>query len=562
MPLGAIGRRYRGLQRLRRVIQILVKHGLGHVVERLDLRQHLPLPAKWKGAPAPREPIASSRALAQRATSAMQELGPTFVKLGQFLSTRPDILPPVYIEEFSKLQDSVQPFAPSTARAIIEQQLGGKVEQFFKTFQDQPIASGSMAQVHLAETADGRAVVVKVQRPGISKVIQADLELLEDLATRVQEYIPESRVMRPRMIVEELGRHLRRELDFLHEASATQRFHKAFEESEDYHSPEVLWELTTASVLTLERLSGKRISEFLNDSDRAVKKQLAARLFDLYMKQFFEMGFFHADPHPGNILVDEKLRINIIDFGLTGYISDELQGHLGTAILAVNGRDVDLLIAVLEHLGVMTDDTDVSELRGDIMSLLDTYMGMPLGRMDVQQTFAQITSAAQRNALFLPREFVLMGKALVTVGGLAKALDPEFEAAGALGPYMKLVVRRKFSTQALTRSASWLAFHGLHLLKEAPADLRRIIRKIVTGGLSVNFQHKGLEKLIFDLDRASNRLAFSIIVAALVIASSMILNAGKGPLVIGMPVLGIVGYLLAALLGLWLIVAILRSGRL
>jgi ubiquinone biosynthesis protein len=315
-------------------------------------------------------------------------------------------------------------------------------------------------------------------------------------------------------------------------------------------------------VLTLERLAGRRISEFITDGDTATRKRLACSLFDLYMKQFFEIGHFHADPHPGNILVDEALRINIIDFGLTGRLSDDLQGHLGTAILALRGNDIDLLTAVLEHLGIITEQTDLVDVRSDIANIIDTYMGMPIGRIDVAQTFSQMTAIAQRNALLLPRDFVLMGKAFVTVGGLARALDPEFNAAAALGPYMRLVAKKTFSPSSLGRSAALMAFHGAHFIKDAPSDLRRILNKALTGGLSLNFQHKGLERFINDLDRSSNRLAFSIIVASLIVASSMILNTGKGPLVYGMPVLGIVGYLLAALLGLWLIWAILRSGRL
>ncbi len=562
MALSNIGRRIRQFHRLRVVVQVLAKHGLGILVERLDLRQYLPLPSKWKPAPLPAEPVRSSRTLARRAATAMQELGPTFVKFGQFLSTRPDILPPVYIEEFSKLQDRVEPFDVATAREIIRGELGGPVDEFFTDFADEPLASGSMAQVHTAVTTSGRHVVVKVKRPDISRVVIADLELLEDLADRVEEYIPESRVMRPRMIVDELGRHLRRELDFIHEASATQRFSKAFADSEHYHCPEVFWDLTTGSVLTLERLSGKRISEFAGEADTSVRKTLAARLFDLYMKQFFEIGYFHADPHPGNILVDENLRINVIDFGLTGRVGDDLQGYLGTAILALRAKDMDLLTAVLEHLGVLTDESDIGEVRSDILNLVDTYMGMPLGHIDIQQTFREMTAIAQRNAMILPRDFVLMGKALVTVGGIARALDPEFDAAGSLGPYMKVVVRKKLSLHSIGRGAAGMAFHGLHFLKDAPADLRRIIRKVLSGGLSFNFQHRGLDKLIFDLDRASNRLAFSVIVASLIIASSLILNAGTGPRMYGMPVLGIVGYILAAFLGLWLIWAILRSGRL
>lgn len=545
-----------------RVLQVLVKYGLGHIVERLDLRQYLPLPAKWQQVAMPREPISSSKALALRAANAMQELGPTFVKLGQFLSTRPDIIPPVYIEEFSRLQDRVAPFPGETARRAIEQELGGDIAKFFSEFDAVPIASGSIAQVHLARTIDGREVVIKVKRPGIAKIISSDMELLETLAKRLEEYIPESKVFRPAMIVDELARHLRRELDFIHEASATQRFHEAFAESAICHGPEVLWPLTTASILTLERLSGKRISEVAAAATVEERKRLASGLFDIYMKQFFEMGFFHADPHPGNILIDETGMINIVDFGLTGHLTDDLTNDLATIIIALKQKDIDLLAAVLDHMEVTSDETDLSELKGDILSLVDTYFGIPIGRVNIGQLFGQMTSVAQRNALVLPRDFVLMGKALVIVSGLARTLDPEFDVASALGPYMRLVVRRRFSPKALTKSASWVAFHSAHLVKDIPADIRRIVKRVLGGGLTLNFQHKGLDKLIFDLDRSSNRLAFSIIVASLIVGSSLILAAGKGPMVFGMPALGIVGYLLAALLGLWLIWAILKSGRL
>jgi len=562
LSLFGLRKKYRGFQRLTHVLQVLVKYGLGHFVERLDLRHYLPMPAKWKGAPLPGESIRNSRALAKRASQAMQELGPTFVKLGQFLSTRPDILPPVYLDEFTKLQDEVEPFPAEKAREIVEEELGAPIRDLFAVFEDEPIASGSIAQVHKAATVAGEDVVVKVRRPGISRTISDDLGLLEMLAERLEEYIPETRVIRPRMIVEELGRHLRRELDFLQEASATEYFHATFADSEKYHGPKVFWNLTTASVLTMERLSGRRISQFVEHGAAEEKKHLAAVLFDLYMKQFFEMGYFHADPHPGNILIEDDLTINIIDFGLSGRLTDDLQGDLGTALLALKMKDVDLLAAVLEDLGVFTDQTDRSQVKTDILGLMDTYIGMPLGKIDIGDAFGKFTEISRRNALFLPRSFALMGKTLVTVAGLASALDPDFDAISALEPYVKMLIRRKFSYESLRKSALSMAFHGANLIRHAPADLRRLTRKVLTGGLSINFRHVGLEKLISDLDKSSNRLAFSIIVASLVIASSLILHAGLKPHVFGMPLLGVVGYILAAVLGLWLVWAILRSGRL
>lgn len=562
MSLFSLGKTYRGIRRLRRVIQVLFKHGFGHLVERLDLRRYLPLPSKWKPARPPAESIAGSQALAVSAAEALQELGPTFVKLGQFLSTRPDLLPPVYLLEFQKLQDSVEPFSSAEARATIERELGAPLEEFFRDFQGRPVASGSIGQVHFATTAEGEDVVIKVRRPGIAGVIAADLELLAVLAERMEEYIPEARVMQPVMLVDELGRHLRRELDFLHEASSTQKFHDAFQASERFRGPRVHWGLSTDSVLTLERLSGRRISDFTTDGSPDERKRLAEGLFDLYMTQFFKMGFFHADPHPGNLLVDESLCINVIDFGLTGNITDDLRSSLGTAVLALSMRDVDLLAAVMEDLGIFTDTTDFAQVKSDILTLMDTYIGMPLGRVDIPSVFENLTSVAQRNALFLPRDFVMMGKALVTVAGLARSLDADFDAVSALEPYMRTLIRGKVSFRSLKHSFVSMAFHATKLLRHGPADLRRMIRKALSGGLSIDVQHKGLEKLIFDLDRSSNRMAFSIIVASLVIGSSLILRADVGPRVLDMPVVGIGGFILAAVLGLWLVWAILRSGRL
>ncbi|MHC4713592.1 MAG: ABC1 kinase family protein [Planctomycetota bacterium] len=562
MSIFGIRRRYRELQRLTHVLQVLTKHGLGHFIERLDLRQYLPLPAKWKPTPLPAEPIAASHALAQRLVNAMQELGPTFVKLGQFLSTRPDILPPVYLEEFSRLQDDVAPFPAEDARRIVEDELAAPIGDLFAEFADEPVASGSIAQVHHATTADGEPVVVKIRRPGIERVISADLELLEVLAGRLEDHVPEVRVIRPKMIVDELGRHLRGELDFLQEAAATQHFHAAFAASERFRGPGVFWQLTTAAVLTMERLKGRRISHYVTEGSPEEKKHLAAALFDLYMKQFFQLGYFHADPHPGNLLVDESLCINVVDFGLSGHITEDLQGALGTAVLAIRMRDAELLSAILEDLGVYTEATDEAQVRADITNLMDTYIGMPLGRVDIGITFRKLVEIAQRNSLFLPRNFTLMGKALVTVAGLARSLDGEFDAMSALRPYVQMLLRKKFSYESLRKSAISMAFHTANLVRYAPADLRRVMRKILSGTLSMNFRHVGLDRLINDLDRSSNRLAFSIIVASLVIASSVILHAGTGPLLFGVPALGIVGYLLAAVLGLWLVWAILRSGRL
>jgi len=538
---------------------VLARHGFGHLVRKIGLQRLVPVRRRLAG---PARPVGSE--VARRAVAAFQELGPTFVKLGQMLATRPDLLSPPWIREFSALHDRVEPFDTDLALERIAEELGAPAEEVFAEFDRTPFAAGSMAQCYRAVSLDGQAVVVKVKRPDIERIMARDLDLLLSLARLVERHAPEYRIYRPVMIVEELARTTKRELDFIGEASNTERFRRDFEDIEEVGVPRVHWSTTTSDVLTLERLEGENLQTLLDrDETRLDRKVLAQRICNAYMRQFYITGFFHADPHPGNLLVVPPARLNIIDFGMTGHLTEEMKGLLATFVLAFVVRNLDVMVDVLREMGAVGPDTQTETLKSDMLGILDKYYALPAGRVDVVQVFGEFTEATRRNKVMLPRDFVMLGRAFVTVTALAMRLDPSLNLADVVKPYTKRLVLEKLNPRRLGQNLLVALWHLGGLLGRMPRDLRELARRAVSGDLQVTLQHRRLDALISEIDRASNRLAFAITIASIVIGSSMIIKMDVGPRVLGgLSVFGLAGFMIAGLMGLWLLVAILRSGRL
>lgn len=542
------------------ILQVLARHGFGHVVQWLNLQGYLPVFKRLREAPLQTTP-GEGDSLPARTRMVLQELGPTFVKLGQLLSTRPDILPETFVSEFRKLQDRVEPFPSDQAIARVEQELGADLGDLFTSFERAPRASGSIGQVHDAVLRDGRDVVVKVKRPGVESKIMSDLDLLSLLAQRA-EAVPDLRPFRPVMLVEEFGRAMQRELDYVGEASSTSRFRQSFEGRDGVRCPMVLWDYTTPNVLTLERLSGVKLDEPERLAELGIEpRALAQRLLDTFIYQYFESGLFHADPHPGNLMVGSDGVISIIDFGMVGHLDGELRNHLGTALLGIARKDTELIVDVFAELGMVTD-MGSSGMRSDILALLDKYYGIPLRHLDAGSVFRDVMQVARRQGILLPRDFVLLGKSLVTVMSIAKSLDPELNLRDTIAPYAKALMLEKVAPKRLAKLLGVNAWHVSNLLHQLPREARLLLRKALGGNLQIAFRHEGLEHFITELDRASNRLAFSVLVACLVIGSSLIMHAKVGGEIFGVSALALMGYLSAFVLGVWLLIAILRSGRL
>jgi ubiquinone biosynthesis protein len=561
MTLIPFGRQLKSLGRLRRVAGVLSRHGYGWLVINLHLDRFVPFRRRLLRRE-PSEAEAPGPTTAAQVAHILEELGPTYVKLGQVLGSRSDLLPPEFVEEFRKLQDRVSPFPTSEARAAIERELGGPVERFFDEFGPEPFAAGSIAQAYGARTKEGLRVVVKVRRPGIGEVLSADLDILHRLAELAEHYVPEYRLFRPVMLVEEFGQTVRREIDFIAEASNTQRFAETFADMGSIRVPKVLWNLTTAGVLTLERLEGLPIYD--KDALAAAGADRKRNLADCFMRQYFELGLFHADPHPGNLVVQAPAVVGILDFGQVGRMSDAMRTQLGTALIAALHRDFDIVVDILDDLGALPDDVDNERLKADLSALVDKYAGIPIKRVNLKSLFEEITAAARRHRAVLPRDFVLLGKSLVIMGGVALDLDPDLSMVEVVRPKVHALMAEKVSPRHVVHQAVSSAYHLVTLAEQGPRELRNLARKILRGRLQIVFRHENLDRFIHELDRSSNRIAFALVVAATIMGSSVLLQARTGPNVPGteVPLLGTLGFLVAGFLGVWLAVAILRSGRL
>lgn len=566
MSIVTLPKTVRTTRRLVAIAQVLSRHGFNHFVARLQLQRYLPSTAWLKRGPRPEEPETDPlEAVGERLVRVCEDLGPTFVKLAQMASTRPDILPTQILKSLGRLQDEVSPFPSEQARRIFRNDIEVSVDEAFKSFDDKPFASGSIAQVHRAETSDGEDVVVKIKRPGIEQTIQLDIYVLQWMAERAESLFPELRPFRPKMLVEEFAQTTRRELDFVNEASSTTRFHEAFDENAQVKTPRVRWDLTGPNVLTLEYMDGVRLREVLGEEAESCDRTAVARnLAECFISQFFELGFFHADPHPGNLFIRPPEGISLVDFGMVARMDEELMGRLVIAIVAAVNRETDIVIDVMVDLGAVGRQTDRRVLKRDLQELNEKYYGLPLRRFDIGTLFAELVETVRRNDVTLPRDFVLMLKSLSAVSGVVQQLDPEFNILELIQPKLRKLLAERASPRRLLRQAGMSSWHLLNIIRDAPRMVRDLMRGMGRGQFQINIRHENIDHLASELDRSSNRLAFSVLMAATIVASSMVLSLPGDFQILGVEIryLGFVGYALSFMMGVGLVIAIVRSGKL
>ncbi len=548
-------RNWRQIKRSKQIMRVLVKYGLDYFIYRsktgflLKIRKKSGICRKLTGP--------------ERLRSALEELGPTFIKFGQILSTRPDFLPPDFIKELEKLQDKVPPFSSFQAKKIIEKELNKPLEKLFKKFETKPIAAASLSQVHKAVLSNNEVVAVKVQRPSIKKIIELDLGILENLAGFLESRLQNGWVYQPKLIVAELKKAIKREIDFTNEAYNFERFKINFKDIEYIRVPKIYWEMSTSKVLTMEFMKGTKVDEITQEKYKNVfdAKKVAKRGVQAILKQILEDGFFHADPHPANILIQPPATIIMLDVGMVGYLDKETIFKIAKFVQAIINRNLEQIINCLENLGVVIKEVDESLFRQDLKELLDRYFGVPLKRLEIKKISEDMLKVMVEHHLALPSSFVLMLRALSMEESIGKKLDPDFDMISITKPFVKKILRRKFTPQELLKRSNILFQESVELIEELPRNLIDILNKFKEGKLRFNFEHRGLEKLIREIDRSSNRISFSLIIAALIIGSSLVLQQQVGPFIFGYPVLGIIGYLLASFLGLGLIISILKSGK-
>lgn len=547
------------LRRYRQIAEILTRHGMGHAVGVMGLDRFVPIHKSLQSG----NRLAKSTIGPTHLRMALEELGATFIKLGQILSTRSDLLPPEYQTELARLQDAASPVAPDVVRQVVTAELGRPLDAAFASFDLTPLASASIGQAHAAILQDGTEVIVKVRRPGVVEQVEEDLEILQNLAEMASRRWELANQYDLPGLADDYAQTLRDELDYLREGRNAERFAANFARDRDIHIPRVFWELTTSRVLTLERVRGIKINDLAAlDAAHIDRRALAQRASHLILHMVFEDGFFHADPHPGNFFVEPGGRIGLIDFGMVGTLDKRTQEQLVGMLTAMTAQDADRLEAVLEELGVARQRIDRVSLQRDLDHVLRQYYGRQLADINISAILGETLSIVRRYHLQLPTNMALLVKTIVMEEGLGVQLDPNFNLASVLAPYARRLLWREYSPLVWVRRLSDASVDAARLGIDLPQQVRRIINDLERGTLEVAARPVGLEPYIYRLERIANRIVVGILTAAFVIGLAMLLTADRPQgFAQWAGVFFALGIAAAVVFGLYLLWQLLRSER-
>lgn len=557
--IGNLNRTYRNFKRYQEIIVILIKHGFGEMLSQINLEQ-FKLFGKKIVSQANSETLALSKW--KRIRLAFEELGPTFIKLGQILSNRPDLIPEKLIIELEKLQSEVPPFPGNIAKQIVEEQLPQPFDEVFAWFDEKSIASASIAQVHKAKLKTGEIVAVKIQRPNIKKTIEVDIEIMLHLAELLEKHIAEFQSISPIRIVEEFAETIKKEIDFNYETSYIERFKKMFENNRSIYVPKIFKQFSSKKILILEFIIGVKINNIEQLKAMGITpKEIAGKGTSLILKQIFDFGFFHADPHPGNILIMPDHRICFLDFGMMGSISQRYRNYLSDFMIAFVSNDVRKLVKILIQFSQTSTQINLNELENQLSELIERFTYLPLKDIDMSEVLDKSFKLVLSYELRLPPIMYLLSKSIVTIEGVARQLDPDFNMIAYIKPYAKKLIKRRLSPLRVSKDIYLSGVELAQLMQEFPFEARDLISQLKRGNLKVCFEHRGLESFMHKLDQITNRIAFAIVIAALIIGSSIIVYAAIPPLIKDVSLIGIIGYIAAGILGFWLIISIINSRK-
>ena len=537
--------------RAKEIFTVLAKHGFANLLNQID-----PQGGWWQRlVPQPRE----NRTLWERTRLALEELGPTFVKAGQLMSMRPDALPHGLIYELRKLQNSVSPLPFSAMRTVLVEELPADISESFAKFNETPIASASLAQVYFARLHDGREVAVKVQRPDLLKTVQADLDLLTWFAHQIHQRVAALQPYDLPAVVEEVKVNLLRELDFQHEARNQKYFNALNPNPDQVFAPYVVDELSSERVLVMERITGVTV-----DSARlapAEAKRIAANGAASLIHQVLITGFFHADPHAGNVLVTPDGRLCFLDWGMAGNLTRRLRLGLADLFLAAVDQDAERIVQIAAELGSPGGRADLRAMERDVTLALREDFNRAINRIQLGRAMLKLLFIFGQNGINITRDYSLMAKAVLSIEEVARTLDPEFDLRDVARPVLKELQRERTGPRAMVRESRAFLRSMMTGARELPGGIFRIVRRIENDDLTIKFQHQGLDDVDDALKTAANRITLGVIIGSLIVGSSLIIHTNVPPYLFGYPALGMVGYMLSALIGFYVIFDIFRHGR-
>ncbi len=545
----------RDIKRLNQILGVLFEEGFDFLLAKIGLGHKIPL-TKVLG-----KKIRKSEAVKPevRLRRTFEKLGPTFIKLGQLLSVRPDLVPKEYSKELEKLQDKIPSFSFSEAKSIIEKELGKKLEDAFAEFEKTPVASASISQVHRATLKTGRVVAVKIQRPNARQIMETDIEIMLYFANLLQNNVEEAKRFRPVKIVQEFKEWTEKELDFRLEARNAKRFLQNFRNSKTVYIPKVYDELTTEKVLTLEFIDGIELHDIAGIKKRKLDfNKIIKNGFDAIMAQVFVYGIFHADPHPGNIIIQKNNSIAFVDFGIVGYFDEKLKNKCIDIFYGIVEQDTDLIMDTLVSMG-MEADTDYEQLKSDISFIIQPLQNSSISDIKISRTIEEILDIGLRHKIKIPASFVLFGKTIITLEGVALEYDPKFKLIETAKPFIEKLIAKRASPLY-----KWKSFvHSIDRYKrfadEFPEKAEKALDKIQRGTIKVDIEDTDIKKLALEIDRSSNRVAYGLLIAALLITSAILVNIEKGPSIVGIPILAFFGFVFASFLLFILFVSIIRE---
>ncbi len=541
--------RIKDIRRLASIAMTLTKYGFGGVAARMKI---LPLVGPLQRVLFPKKEM-ESLSVPRRIRLVLEDLGPTYIKLGQIASTRADILPPGWVEEFKKLQDKVPPVSFPEIKAVVEEALGAPLENNFASFSEVPVASASIAQVHLAQLRSGEKVAVKVKRPGIGKIIAADMSVMHTIAHLLERYVPGARRYRPVEVVDEFERVITREQDLSIEGANMERFSKIFEGNEDVQIPRVYWDYTTEDVLTMEAIEGVPIDEAETLKAEGVDiKKVAIKGIEIFFKQVFDHGIFHADLHPGNIFVRRDGVIIYLDFGIVGRLDRKLRKYLASILYYMVRRDYAGMARVHREMGLISEDVDIEEFEDTLAEIAEPIFGKTLEHIDISALLMKLIDTARRFDMTLQPNLLLLQKSMVIIEGVGRQLYPDVNMWDVARPLVyRWMLREKLSPRKLREKGVRLGEELAGAALEAPVRVNDLLGKALENELKVGFVHHRLEGLVDGIEGAGRKIAGGIVVASLVIGAVLAssLAAPAATRVLGLPLGSTVLSVLAIILG-------------